>query len=111
MVTNADEAAGRRHQPAFLFLPARDMKGGGCSKMEVCDECCRGSLEDGKAAISMAEIAWNGLASWHYLQGRTGHWEIQIMLHNSNIFMDILQRLAVAQEGESQPRKFKISVY
>jgi hypothetical protein len=53
VVTNADEAAGRRHQPAFLFLPARDMKGGGCSKMEVCDECCRGSSEDGKVAISI----------------------------------------------------------
>ena len=48
MVTNADEAAGRRHQPAFLFFTVRDMKGGGCSKMEVCDECCRGSLEDVK---------------------------------------------------------------
>ena len=33
------------------------------------------------------------------------------MLYNSNIFMDIIQRLAVAQEGESQPRKFRISVY
>lgn len=50
VVTNTDEAAGRRHQPAFLLLPARDMKRGICSKMEI---CCSGSLEDGKVAISI----------------------------------------------------------
>jgi hypothetical protein len=38
-VTNADEAAGLRHQPAFLFLLVQDMKGGGCSTMRLCEEC------------------------------------------------------------------------
>jgi len=53
VATNADEAAGRRHQPACLFLPARDMKGGGCLKVEACEECCRESLDDGKVAMSI----------------------------------------------------------
>lgn len=84
VVTNANEAAGRRHQPACLFLPVRDMKEGDCSKMEVCEsvERKRGRWES--CHIDWQKIARNGLASQHYQLGTKWILAVQIMLHSSN---------------------------
>jgi hypothetical protein len=60
VVTNADEAAGRRHQPAFLFLPARDMKEGGCSRWRFVPSVAGEVWKDGEAAISIGRKSLGG---------------------------------------------------
>jgi hypothetical protein len=55
VVTNADEAAGRRHQPAFLFLPARDMKEGGGSRWRFVPSVAEEVWKMGKLPYRLAE--------------------------------------------------------
>lgn len=58
--------------------------------------------------IDWQKIAQKGLASQQLSTGITRILGIRIMLHKSIIFVDLIMRSAVAEEGVSQPGKFKI---
>jgi len=80
VVTNADEAAGRRHQPAFLFLPARDMKEGGGSRWRFVPSVAEEVWKMGKLPYRLAENRSEGSSViaatvlYSYEQGRTENW-------------------------------------